>query len=221
MKQILDIFSKKRIRKKDERKIKIFSLLEKVRMVAFPLDFVEENKNILRRILREGHELGIHGWKHRRWTRGFNKINIPGELRKAVRKYKKIFGLTPSSFCAPAFRIDKKTIFYLNKMGIKIVSDFEGRSPKKIFGTNTINVPITIKGKNNTPIIEYLVAKGFSDKQILKYLKKEIKKRKYATIYVHGLFECIKKISLMEDLFIYLKKEGIRVKTLKQLAEKT
>jgi len=72
------IFDLLKYRKKldGERGIKIFSKFEILRMAFFPKDFVENNKNILQRILNEGHELGIHGWKHRRWTRGLEEINV-------------------------------------------------------------------------------------------------------------------------------------------------
>ena len=70
-----------------ERSIKVWSLFDKIRMVLLPRDFVKENINILRRILEEGHELGVHGWKHREWTRGLGKINVENTVKKSVNKY--------------------------------------------------------------------------------------------------------------------------------------
>lgn len=204
-----------------ERTIKIFSSAEKMRMVLFPTDFAEKNKIILRRILNEGHELGIHGWKHREWTRGLNKINIERTIDKSIRKYVKIFGKKPESFAAPGFNINKKVIDILDKKNLRIISDFPGEKPLKINGTGILNVPITIKGDNNTPIIEYLVSKGLSDDEIYSYLTKKIKEKELSSIYIHDLFECIEKINLLRKIFEFLKKEKINVKTIKEISDES
>jgi len=70
-----NIFDLLRYRKKlrGERKIKIFTKKEMLRIIFFPEDFVRSNREILKRILKGGHELGIHGWKHRAWGRGLLK----------------------------------------------------------------------------------------------------------------------------------------------------
>ncbi len=197
-----------------ERGIKIFSKIEIIRMVLFPKNFVRKNKKMLQEIINQGHELGIHGWKHRTWTRGLEKINISRELSKSIKEYRKLFGKEPKSFCAPAFRINKKVIYELNKKDFEVISDLDGEKPMKIPHTNIINVPITIKGENNTPIIEYLVTKGKSDKEILEYLKKEIKNKEYSTMYIHGMYESREKIELLEKLFIWIKDNKIITKTI-------
>ncbi|MCX6749288.1 MAG: polysaccharide deacetylase family protein [Candidatus Pacearchaeota archaeon] len=202
-----------------ERKIKVLSKIEMLRMVLFPKDFVRENQKILRRIILEGHELGIHGWKHRAWTRGLEEININKHLDLAINKYKKIFGVYPDSFAAPAFNTNKKVIEILDRKKILVISDLEGEKPFKIKGTGIINVPITINGENNSPIIEYLATKGCSDNEIINYLKEKIKENKLATIYIHDIYECVNKISLLENLFVFLKKNKIQVKTIRQIAK--
>jgi len=197
-----------------ERKIKAFSTIEKIRILLFPRDFVKKNKKILKEIIDDGHELGIHGWKHRSWLRGFDKIDIRKHLVLAKNKYIKIFGKEPLSFAAPGFKTDKKVIKILEELGFKVISDLPGNKPKKIKNKNIINIPITIKGKNNTPIIEYLTSKNLKDEKILEKLKEKIKKKKLSIIYVHGLFESIKKIDLLEDLFKYIKKNKIKNESL-------
>ena len=211
-----------RYRKKlpGERKIKVFSKRELLRMAFLPKDFIDENKRNLKRILEEGHELGIHGWKHRSWTRALERINIEKQINLSIKKYWALFGTKPISFCSPAFRINKKVVDILDKKDFKVISDLKGEKPFKLKDTNIINVPITIKGKNNTPIIEYLVGERFPDKEILEYLIKEIKEKKLATMYVHGMFECINKINLLDNLFENIKKKKIPIKTIKEIALK-
>jgi peptidoglycan/xylan/chitin deacetylase (PgdA/CDA1 family) len=217
-----NIFDILRYRKKleGERGVKVFSKLEILRMVLFPRDFVSNNKEILKRILKEGHELGIHGWKHRKWTRGLEKIDCKNEIEKAIIKYEKIFGIKPKSFCAPAFRMNKEVIEELNKKDFKVISDLEGTKPFKIKDTNITNVPITIKGKGNTPIIEYLVSKKFSDEEILEYLKKEIVKKDYSIMYIHDLYECIQKVEFIDKLFYWINSNKIKTDTIYNLGIK-
>ncbi len=203
-----------------ERRVKVFSFFEKVRMALFPMDFVKHNIKILRRIIDEGHELGVHGWKHRRWTRNLERIDIQKDVSTAVEKYVKLFGTKPKSFCSPAFRTNDSVITVLEKNGFEVISDYFGDLPSKVKGTNLVNVPVTIKGQMNTPIIENLVVRGYSDNEIFDYLKNKIKTKKLSVMYVHGLFECIEKIDLLEKLFIHLNKSKIQNKTLLQAANK-
>ena len=210
-----------RYRKKlpGERKIQVFSTSEKIRMLLFPRDFVGENKRILKRVLSEGHELGIHGWKHRKWSRGLSKKNAEHDLELAVKRYKKLFRENPLTFSSPAFQINSEVLKVLEKKEFRVISDLDGEKPFKIRSTNIINVPITVTGKNKTPIIEYLAGKKFDDEKILDYLKKETKKKKLTSIYIHDLFECRFKLGLLSKFFDFLKKNKIKVKTIEGVAK--
>lgn len=201
-----------------ERGIRVFSFFEKLRIALLPVDFVRRNISVLKRILDEGHELGIHGWKHRRWTRGLDKINIDSEVGLAMEKYTSLFGLKPRSFTSPAFRINKEVLSVLNNQGIKVISDLPGTHPSEVSGTEIINVPITVMGRENTPVIEDLVVRGYSDEKILDHLKKEMKKKKLFVMYIHCLYECVDKIELLDKILEHVKKEKIPTKTIEQVA---
>lgn len=203
-----------------ERKVKVFSFFEKVRMVLFPKDFVYENKQVLKRILEEGHELGIHGYKHRIWTRSNDNHKIEKEIEKAVKKYKQIFGKNPKSSAAPAFVINKEIIKALDKNNIKIISDLNGDKPFKIRNTEITNIPITITGKNNTPIIEYLASNGFSDDEIIDYIILKSKNEKFSSMYIHGLYEGVYKTKLLEGL-IKKVKENFKIIMINKSSEIT
>ena len=199
-----------KLKSSGERKIRIWSLKEKLRMVLFPRDFVKENKKILKRILEEGHELGLHGWKHREWTRGLEKINVEKTVNKSIKKYIKIFEKNPISFLSPGYNVNKKVLEILEKNKIKFTSDFPGNKSK--FYGKIKNIPITIQGKNKMPIIEYLVSLGKSDKEILAIMEKEIVGKELASFYIHGMFEARFKIKLLEEIFKFIKKNKIKSK---------
>ncbi len=193
-----------------ERSIKIWSLMDKIRMLLVPRDFVRSNKKILKRILEEGHELGLHAWKHREWTRGLDKINIEKTILRSREKYIKLFNKRPISFTAPGFNTNKKVLEILEENGIKFVSDYPGKDPKK-YG-KIKNIPITICGKDRMPIIEYLVGQKKNDEEILDYIKKEVNKEKLSSFYTHGLFEARFKRSLLESIFKFVKDQKIKNK---------
>lgn len=209
-----NIFEILRHRKKlvssDERKIRIWTLKDKIRMILFPIDFVKANKKILKRILDEGHELGIHGWKHRAWTRGLNEINIEKHLLKSIKKYENIFGEKPLSLAAPGFNTNEKVLKILEKNGIKFISDFQDESPR--YYGEMKNIPMTILGEKKTPIIEYLISLGKKDDEILEIIKSKINSKKLSSFYIHDLFEARFKRNLLEEIFKFVKEDKIKNK---------
>ncbi len=199
-----------KLKSSGERKIRIWKFKDKLRMILFPKDFVKDNKEILKRIIDEGHELGVHAWKHREWTRGLEKINIKNTIEKSIKKYKKIFNKNPISFASPGFNVNNEILEFLEKNNIKFISDLPGENPK-IYG-KIKNIPMTILGKNKTPIIEYLVSNRKKDEDILEIIKNDIEKKDLASFYIHGMFEARFKIKLLNEILRFINKEKIKVK---------
>lgn len=196
---------------KGERKLKVFSNIEVARMLLFPKDFVKSNMGILKRILDEGHELGIHGWKHRAWTRGIDQIDVRKHIILSKRRYFQLFNKNPTSFAAPGFVSNNKILEILDKEGFKVISDLPGNKPKKI-SKNLINIPITINGENNSPFIESLVSLGKEDDEIFLNFQKAIKGKKLVSFYIHDLFEARFKIDLLKKMITLLKVNKLRNK---------
>ena len=187
-----------------ERRIKIWSVWDKLRMVLFPIDFTKKNKNLLKKIILEGHELGLHGWKHREWTRNLEEMNIERRLNQMISRYKNYFGTNPRSWTSPGFNTPKRVLHELEKRGIKFISDF---NKKKNFG-KIKNIPITLFGENSMPFIEYWVSGRKNDNEILEIFKKEIKNKKFVSFYFHGMFEGRFKIDLLREIIKELKRKG-------------
>lgn len=187
-----------------ERSIKLWSLKEKLRMLLFPRDFVKRNKKILRKILQEGHELGIHGWKHREWTRNLDNVPVKRRLNQIISKYNRYFRQNPRSWSSPGFNVNKTVLNELKQAGISYISDFD--EFKNYEGLK--NIPITLCGKNKMPFIEYWVGQNKTDNEILEIFKKEIKNKKFVSFYLHGMFEGRYKIDLLEKMILELKKQN-------------
>lgn len=191
-----------------ERKIKLWSFKDKLKMVFMPVDFASKNKRILKGVLKEGHELGLHGWKHREWTRNLDKVNIGKRLDQMIYRYEKYFGVYPRSWSSPGFNINKKVLLELKKRGITHISDFKEK--KTVNGIK--NIPITICGKSRMPFVEYWVGEGKSDDEIFDIFKKELRGKNFASFYLHGMFEGRFKIGLLERMIIYLKEQNFKSK---------
>jgi len=189
-----------------QRKIKIWSFWEKVRMVLLPRDFAKKNKKLLCKILEEGHELGLHGYKHRAWTRNLENLDIELEVDKMVARYKKFFGRSPISFTSPGFNINEKVVEVLGKKKITHISDFD---KFKTYGALE-NVPITLRGKDRMPFIEYWVGEGKTDEEIMEIFRNEIKGKDFVSFYLHGLFEGRFKINLLEEMIKELQKNKFK-----------
>lgn len=190
-----------------ERGIKIWSTKEKIRMLLFPRDFVRRNLPVLKQILEDGHELGLHGWKHREWTRNLEKVNLKKRFAQMLDKYSACFDeKLPKSWCSPGANVNSNVMHWLKTAGIKYTTDFD--EMKEYDGI--MNYPITLRGENNTPFIENLVSKGKTDEEILNLFIEKIKKQNYVSFYIHGMFEARFKIDLLEKMILELKKRNFK-----------
>lgn len=190
------------------RKINLWSKMDKLRMVLIPIDFTKKHKALLKKIIIKGHELGLHGWKHREWTRNLNSVDVKKRLNQMTYRYKKYFGQRPVSWTSPGFNINKKVLVELERVKITHISDFD----KKGKYGEIENIPINICGKNRMPFIEYHAGEGKSDYEVFQIFKDEIKDKKFVSFYLHGMFEGRFKIDLLEEMIIYLKEQGYKSK---------
>jgi len=71
---------------------------------------------IFKKLNDEGHEIGIHGYSHRR----FDSLDLrekEEEIENCISVYKKMFKTNPKAFRAPQHSIDNETISLLKKRG--------------------------------------------------------------------------------------------------------
>ncbi len=86
----------------------------------------------LRRIRDEGHELGVHGWDHRRWQDGlpdYDADRLRSEFSKMIEAYRAILGAGPASFAAPAWLLSRDLFDLEQQAGLSFASDTRGRTP--------------------------------------------------------------------------------------------
>ena len=79
---------------------------------------LEANKEILRKIAQQGHEIGVHGYTHKRFDSiSFKEKNE--ELKKSISAHKKILNIKPKGFRAPQHSIDEETFTLLKSHGFE------------------------------------------------------------------------------------------------------
>lgn len=87
---------------------------------------------ILRAIVAEGHELGIHGYDHVRWQDCLEKMGereIESELSQSMAAYERILGTRPASSAAPDWRCTPSSLEVQEKFDFLYASDVRGFHP--------------------------------------------------------------------------------------------
>lgn len=86
----------------------------------------------LKRIRDEGHEIGVHGWDHRRWQDRLPKYaaeKLRDEFSKMIDAYRAILGSAPASFAAPAWLLTRDLFDLEQQAGLRFASDTRGTAP--------------------------------------------------------------------------------------------
>ncbi len=88
--------------------------------------------HLVRRIRDEGHEVGMHGWDHRRWQDSLPRIRgerLRREFTLMIRAYERAVGSSPVSFSAPAWRVSKDLLRLEEEAGLAFAADARGPRP--------------------------------------------------------------------------------------------
>jgi hypothetical protein len=88
--------------------------------------------DLVRKIRDEGHEVGVHGWDHRRWQDRLAKYSpekLRDEFGKMMESYRSILGGAPASFAAPAWLLSRELFDLEQTAGLAFASDARGASP--------------------------------------------------------------------------------------------
>jgi len=114
-------------------------------------EIARKNAYLLRKIMEEGHELGIHGHDHVYWhdhIKYLNKEKTGKELQKAFNTYREIIKRDPQSFAAPGWMINSHALRFFEENNFVYTSNVRGTSPffpemgKESFGI--LEIPTTL-----------------------------------------------------------------------------
>ncbi len=88
--------------------------------------------DLLRQIVNEGHELGLHGYDHVGWQDRVHRMSrqeIERDLRAAVTAYREIVGHPPLASAAPGWRTTRLALEVQDSLGFRYASDVRGSAP--------------------------------------------------------------------------------------------
>ena len=101
--------------------------------------------DLLKRIRDEGHEVGAHGWDHRRWQDRlprYGSARLRDEYLQMVEAYERILGAPPRSFAAPAWIVTRELLELEAETKLDFASDARGSRPfLPTFGGREYPVP--------------------------------------------------------------------------------
>lgn len=72
-------------------------------------DVLERYPNQFKKLMREGHEIALHGYRHKRFDI-LSNVKKQEDIKKSINLYKKIFKKNPTGFRAPQHSIDDETL---------------------------------------------------------------------------------------------------------------
>jgi undecaprenyl phosphate-alpha-L-ara4FN deformylase len=106
---------------------------------------------ILRDLVRDGFEVGVHGYDHVRWQDRLDSIGedaIRNELADAFEAYRAIIRHPARSFAAPGWRTNDAALLALDEANLAYRSDTRGRAPYRCFVAgrvlSTVEIPTTL-----------------------------------------------------------------------------
>ncbi len=87
---------------------------------------------LLKDIVAEGHELGIHGYDHVLWQDrldGMQNSEIESQLKLAYEAYERVIGAPPNSTAAPGWICTRQSLEVQEQFNFLYASDVRGDSP--------------------------------------------------------------------------------------------
>ncbi len=97
-----------------------------------PLPVGEGEPELLRSVVAEGHELGIHGYDHVRWqdgVEGMEEREVEAEFSQAKEAYERVLGTGPLSSAAPGWRCTPCSLAVQDRLTLLYASDVRGTCP--------------------------------------------------------------------------------------------
>lgn len=88
--------------------------------------------DVLRRVVAEGHELGVHGFNHYWWAEHVfdaDRAALKADMDQALLSLKKTTGHDASAWASPNWRCSAASLSLLDDYGFPYGADTRGRSP--------------------------------------------------------------------------------------------
>ena len=200
------------------------SYLEFLRCLFLPKKISKQAK-MLKKIVDEGHDLGVHAYIHTRWHNPTTK-NLTKEFNEMIKSYEEIFNKKPIGFASPLFTSSNELVRLIDKYGFLYASFLEGEKPfqpkineKKC---SHIQIPVNIRFGQIPPIL-YFSMQGLSQDAVAEktigLIDKKIRENGFASTYIHPVHEGMEPLlTSLTTVIRHIKNKGYLTKTYEELA---
>jgi hypothetical protein len=219
---IFNVFRRKGFFKKMVRTnaVTMYGLRTMLYGTLLPAPIISERGiSIIKDIQKDGHEIGIHGWNHRRWQDNldsFTKEEIRAEYECAINRFKEIIGYLPICSAAPGWVTSPESLCACERYSFSFASDSRGHSPfyPKVDGRSlkTLQIPVTLP-----TLDEVLGRNGITIDRYNEYIIRKVERESLPVYVVHAEAEGRRYLPWFEDLLKQLRSLNIEIGTLSRI----
>lgn len=178
---------------------------------------------LIRELLRNGFEVGIHGYDHVRWQDRLDRLTareVTLEIEQAAEVYRAITGVAPPSFAAPGWRTNDIAALALERLGLAYRSDTRGRAPYRCrVGDRvleTVEIPTTLPTLDEVMGTPELAAAGSMPRFYLDRIRDDA----LNVHTIHAETEGMSQLDAFAALLRALKERGARFVRLDEVASR-
>jgi peptidoglycan/xylan/chitin deacetylase (PgdA/CDA1 family) len=91
-----------------------------------------DHGDVLRRVVAEGHELGVHGFDHYWWAEHVfdaDRAALKADMDRAIDALRRSAGHEPSAWASPNWRCSGVSLSLVDEFGFRYGADTRGRTP--------------------------------------------------------------------------------------------
>ena len=222
----------KRFKKKNYfkriRKVNPFKLIRSYGIAPFlygtllPSPLIgEAHPEILKKIIAQGHEVGLHGYDHAWWADlyydSMSENDVQEEFERAYQAYSNALGKTPAGFAAPNWRCDEKIFKVEDRYKLLYGSDLRGQYPfyPEVNGITfkTLQIPVTL------PCTHECIQVGIPKAKVVEHIASKLTDE--INIWtIHDWYEGLSESEFVEQFIRLVRKQGYSFKKIEELAGK-
>ena len=166
---------------------------------------------LLRAVLDDGHELGIHGYDHVLWQdrlQGLGEAGITNEIERAIASYVKTLKISPQSFAAPGWQATDASLAVQDRQGFLYCSDTRGVFPflPRMHGQTfqTLQIPTTLP-----TLDEVLGLDGMQGERVNDVFLSQLRSDRLNVHTIHAEVEGRTQLDLFASLLNHLAVQGV------------
>jgi undecaprenyl phosphate-alpha-L-ara4FN deformylase len=166
---------------------------------------------LLRAVLDDGHELGIHGYDHVLWQdrlQGLGEAGITNEIERAIASYVKTLKISPQSFAAPGWQATDASLAVQDRQGFLYCSDTRGVFPflPRMQGQTfqTLQIPTTLP-----TLDEVLGLDGMQGERVNDVFLSQLRSDRLNVHTIHAEVEGRTQLDLFASLLKHLEVQGV------------